>query len=173
MGKKIQGTSEAAELENKGFSILHGGQSNKCRPIHVFEMLQEDLVPLDWSNWTFCDESALDSNCKKELNLSSSFNGSAKPLKVDEFLITSDLVGASFLHTSANSKSKTVNLADEGVSPHQREYVQTVQESYSVSSLDIELEDRSNPERKILCYRDCSPQNSLWTNKYQPKKASE
>ncbi|KAF5188015.1 hypothetical protein FRX31_022398 [Thalictrum thalictroides] len=153
MGKKIQGTSEATELENKGFSILHGGQSNKCCPIHVFEMLQvekkfwEDLVPLDWSNWTFCDESALDSNCKKELKLSSSFNGSAKPLKVDEFLITSDLVGASFLHTSTNSKSKTVNLADEGVSPHQQKYVQTVQESYSVSSLDIELEDRSNPER--------------------------
>ncbi|PIA47356.1 hypothetical protein AQUCO_01400197v1 [Aquilegia coerulea] len=173
MGKKTQGTSEATELENKGFPMLHKGQSTKCCPIHVFEMLQEDPVPLDWSNWTFNDESSLDSSCKKELNLSSSFNGSAKPLKVDEFLTTSDPVGTSILHTSANSKSTTVNLADERVILHQREHFQTVHESYSVSSLDVELEDRSVSERKTLCYRDCSPQNSLWTNKYQPKKASE
>lgn len=176
-GKKVQEAPESTELDCKPSCMLHDGH-NITHPIHVFEMLQDDPVALDWSNWTFNNESSPAFVLYPENAHSPSFNCSAEPLKLDVCLTASDTVGASFLQNEcslnhlASLKSLTVTFADGQESHHQLEYFQVVEESSAVNSATA-LQDKFVEDRMKLDYRNCGAENSLWTNKYLPRKASE
>lgn len=177
VGKKVQEAPESTELDCKQSCIPHDGH-NITHPIHVFEMLQDDPVALDWSNWTFSNESSLDFLLYPENACSPSFNCSAGPLKLDDCLTASDTVGASFLQNEsslnhfASLKSPTVTFADGQESHHQLKYFQVVEENSAVNCATV-LPDKFVEERMKFDYRNCGAENSLWTNKYLPRKASE
>lgn len=58
-------------------------KSNTVSPIHVFDRSRDEVVSIDWSNWTFYEENVDNRNCL-EGKISSAFDGSVESLKLDK-----------------------------------------------------------------------------------------
>ncbi|XP_010274309.1 PREDICTED: uncharacterized protein LOC104609641 isoform X2 [Nelumbo nucifera] len=195
-GKKFQENVDTSVVESKGCCILQNDESITCGPIHVFDMLQDDQVLLDWKNWTFCEPC---SSCSPEHECSSVFEGSIKPLKFDNFLPISDYGGTSFLQNelqldkSINQEknmpamSVTISISVNGKVAHY-ELSKYLEVAYGkddigfstanngcLSNSDMELQNKSLQGRMASYYLDCGklPDGNLWTTKYQPRKAAE
>lgn len=199
--KKIHDTIEIPEEETKWSSVLQGNGIFSCSPVHVFETLQDDLILLDWNDWTFYEGSLLDTSgfCGPEMMRVSVFEGSAKPLKVDGFVINAscrqNLNQQNDLYLGqqpdarknacAMSKTAPSRFAD-GQEALERllTYLEVMHQKKELSlfsgctvSLDnIDDEALLRLRERMLSYhlRCCDQPNwSLWTNKYQPEGASE
>ncbi|KAF6172734.1 hypothetical protein GIB67_000792 [Kingdonia uniflora] len=181
MSKKIQNTSEASELDSKPCLDLQENKSITC-PVHVFEMRQDEFMPLDWRTWTFCEKSSF--SCAPEIDLSSVFEGFIKPLTLPDFHTISDPVGASYILNEeclSQSPSQMNDLCPitaaasstlpNGQTSHlQMEFLQMVKEGCKNGSslgytgpipfidLEIEPQGMSPQERMKSCYLDCDTQ---------------
>ncbi|XP_042517517.1 uncharacterized protein LOC122091570 [Macadamia integrifolia] len=191
-GKKVQETLETTIVDKKCYPLLNEDEST-CGPIHVFEVLQEDNVFLDWRNWEFNDRTSPHSTFASENSCSPVFEGSVYPLKFENFLSMSGSLGASLLQSEvpldqSNSQVKMLSAvsptafstsSDLEVAQHWLlKYFETVHERDRVgffsgntgcaSNSDLKLQDRIKPY-----YDDCAnlPRGMLWTNKYEPGKA--
>ncbi|KAJ4930455.1 hypothetical protein NE237_000138 [Protea cynaroides] len=195
--KKVQETLETTIVDDKCCSLLSGDESS-CGPIHVFEVLQEEHVSLDWRYWVFHDRTSLQSSCASENSCSLVSEGSVLPLNFENFLPISNALGASLLQSevplgqshsqvkklsavspTAFSLSSDLEVAQHGL----LNYLEMVREIDSVGffsgntgcvcNSDLQSRDRFLLDGIKPYYHDLAnlPVGLLWTNKYQPEEA--
>ncbi|KAK4572862.1 hypothetical protein RGQ29_031029 [Quercus rubra] len=172
-GKKNQ---EATEVEGSCCFVDLGDKSITCGPIHVFETTQDEAASLDWRNWKFCDDTFINTNHSLENTSSSIFESSAGSLHIDKLPI--------FLHPC--DASTVQNEASLDQCPKQLEHAPEV--DYEVEEVglfsghasclrksDIPQQSGFLQESMMSYYArpDNQLENSLWTYKYKPKKATE
>ncbi|KAK9096037.1 hypothetical protein Sjap_021534 [Stephania japonica] len=183
VGKNCQRTSATAEVENKQCSLLPDSESNILHPIHVFEMRQDDSVSLDWKNWKFCDDYSLDST-SPENQCSSLFERLTEPLKLDTCPAITNFNGIHFrpdasilshFPTQVEDADPVIpEISPDAGQPSQNLKDLELHQIYHDCNLDHPqegfLHGRTMPYH--CCHGD-QLESSLWTDKYQPKKASE
>ncbi|KAF8377042.1 hypothetical protein HHK36_030414 [Tetracentron sinense] len=89
-------------MDSKWCSVSRKDKNIFFGPIHVSEMLQDDLVSLDWGNWILCERTLINSSCAPENACSSVFEGSVEPLNFDNFLTISNSIGTSVLQNEVS-----------------------------------------------------------------------
>ncbi|XP_039015573.1 ATPase family AAA domain-containing protein 5-like [Hibiscus syriacus] len=197
VGKRSQETAEAGSnnclfnRSNKGTDI---------GPIHVYERNQDDVV-LDWNNWTFLEKISIDTSRNCEDLFTSVFESCVGALSLDNFSVVSQSFDPSFVQNKLKDQYVIQNndffgtyveihaaqvdghlennqllKRSEGCPDCQVDGVAVLsKKAYNVENSDLEQESRLLQERFVPCYHGCSiqPDSSLWTDKYQPKSASE
>ncbi|XP_017243940.1 uncharacterized protein LOC108215858 [Daucus carota subsp. sativus] len=177
--------------ENNWSLVDKKDKSITVRPIHVFEQVKDDDFSPDWGQWVFLESKS--SNCDfknelptfnerpvKSLHFDNLFtisgrqsNGSSDscPIQVDEVL----------LHHSPNNQDCFPNapypvLIDEQVPLCEKSVEREANHNMSdVSMCGVDDGRGRNSTVKMIYGHDLvnQPENSLWTNKYQPKLANE
>ncbi|KAF2291401.1 hypothetical protein GH714_023677 [Hevea brasiliensis] len=173
-------------IERKPRSISIG-------PIHVFERDQDDAEPLDWRDWKFCEKLFANSSFTPESSFSSIFECTVKSLSFDEFpsvlhpivLPFQDntplveclpqqelLYEASATAMSSGPQVECYQLIKDAETDYQVDEVGLL--SGCVRKSDADQQSKIQQER-MSSHLGCAnqPDNRLWTNKYQPKKAME
>ncbi|XP_077250105.1 P-loop containing nucleoside triphosphate hydrolases superfamily protein isoform X2 [Tasmannia lanceolata] len=185
---------EITEVESKWCSVPQEGDIFSC-PIHVYETLQDDLVSLDWKDWLFYETTILNSSghCGSVNASSSVFDNSVEPLKFDSLVDFSNYHGALFPHKEVcldqspdqgglmSVMSRTISsISADGEEEHEKVHEKTKLGLFFVDSGFVgnqgdELQASFVHER-MMSYNpqyENQPNYSLWTNKYEPKKALE
>ncbi|XP_021284558.1 uncharacterized protein LOC110416794 isoform X2 [Herrania umbratica] len=194
-GKRSQ---ETAEVGSNGCLI---DRSNKCiniGPIHVFDRTEDDVV-LDWKDWTFFEKTSVEVGCTPEGLFTSVFKSCAGALCLDNFpgaLHSSDtsvaqnkLSDQCIIHDNdllGTSLAIPAVLLDEQLESYQLfkssegecqgdEIAALSKQTDDVENSELEQQTNLLQERFVPCYHGCivRPDDSLWTDKYQPKKATE
>ncbi|TYG63754.1 hypothetical protein ES288_D06G055300v1 [Gossypium darwinii] len=182
-GKRSQ---ETAEVGKDGALLDISNERINIGPIHVFERTQDDLV-LDWKDWSFFEKTSFDTFCNPEGLFKSVFESYVEALCIDNFPDVSHFSNASFVQSKLSDQCIIEDNDLLGKPPaipavtvdEQLESYQLLKSSERVDNVEnSELEQsRLLQERMVPCYHDCSIQpesdNSLWTDKYQPKSATE
>ncbi|GMJ02437.1 hypothetical protein like AT1G77620 [Hibiscus trionum] len=182
VGKRSQGTPEA------GSNNCLLNRSNKrvdIGPIHIFERSQEDVI-LDWKDWMFSEKVSIDTSCNFEGLFTSVFESCVGALSLDNFPVVSPSFDPSLVQNNLKDQFVIQNndflgtsveipvvLVDEQLENYQ--LVKRSEGADNVENSDLEQQSRLLQERFVPCYHGCSiqPDNSLWTDKYQPKSATE
>ncbi|KAA8538484.1 hypothetical protein F0562_028145 [Nyssa sinensis] len=200
MGKRSQ---EPATVENNWCSDGRKDNSITFSPIHVFEKVQDDAVSLNWGNWIFSEGSFISTNSGLESKCTLDFEGSVKSLHFDNFLSVSHPMGSSLLQKEVSLDQCPIlqEVFSLDQSCIQREYFHAASptpladkkmtlleldhevdkvdffagNSGCMRNPDVEWQGRFLQERMMPYFHGCDnqPENSLWTNKYQPEKAIE
>ncbi|KAK3230659.1 hypothetical protein Dsin_002540 [Dipteronia sinensis] len=194
VGKRNQ---EMTEVDGICCSVGRKDKRITIGPIHVFERVQDEVVTIDWKNWTFYEKPF--TNCSSaEGKISSVFKGSAESLKLDkspsaplpydpsprnevssvqyskqeEHLNESSPTASAMLVDNQETCCQLVNSSCED---HQLEDVTFLSEhAGSFRKPDIEEKSRYLQERMMLNYSSFNqPEDTLWIEKYQPKNAME
>ncbi|XP_057974939.1 uncharacterized protein LOC131162458 isoform X2 [Malania oleifera] len=198
-GKRCQ---ETAELDTNWCSAEISDKSITFGPIHVFERVQDDAVSLDWGNWVFCDSSFINTNFSLEGEgaFLSAFEDSVESLNfenVQSILPCSrkSVVQNDVFLVDSSIKEKKLHgilptylplLAGDQIECCQQlkgPEMEHVMDNAGFSSglavclrgSNVELQSTSTQERMVSnCLgRSSQPEDSLWTNKYLPEKATE
>ncbi|XVE60338.1 hypothetical protein DITRI_Ditri05aG0121100 [Diplodiscus trichospermus] len=180
-GKRIQETDEVGQ---NGCLLDRNNNGVNIGPIHVFERTQDDVV-LDWKNWAFFEKTSVDTGCNHEGLFTSVFESYVGAFCLDNFPGVSHFSEASFVK---NKLSDGCIIQDDDlfgtslampavVLDEQLESNQLLKSSGADNAENSEPEEQSRllQERFMPYYHGCGiqPDNSLWTDKYQPKKAEE
>ncbi|KAM7507737.1 hypothetical protein LguiA_018190 [Lonicera macranthoides] len=154
---------DTTDVESK-CCLTEKNKSINFSPIHVFEKVQDDAFALDWGNWIFSERNLLSTSCDLESACSPIFEGSIKSLQFDNFLNVSHQVGTSLCQNEGSSDHCPIQLEED----HEVDIGFFPEQASSVKNSDV-------PEQRRMSYyhRANLPENSLWTNKYQPEKAIE
>ncbi|XP_024451631.2 uncharacterized protein LOC7463160 isoform X5 [Populus trichocarpa] len=166
-------------------------------PIHVFERGQDDARPLDWSDWIVCEKPFIDSSFSLESSFSSNFEGFIGLLDINDFPSSSHPPGTSLPRDNASldqclcqqefvceapaivsSRSSDVQLgccqlAEDAETDCEAVEVHIISASARKSDakqLSDLLQERTVP---LYISRTKQIENRLWTDKYQPKNATE
>ncbi|XP_022748659.1 uncharacterized protein LOC111298179 isoform X2 [Durio zibethinus] len=184
-GKKSQ---ETAELGENGCLFDRSNKGINIGPIHVFERTQNDVV-LDWQGWTFFEKTSIDTDCNLEGLFTSVFESCVGALCLGNFPGVSHFSDASFVQNKLSdqciiqdngllgtSMAVPALLVDEQLKSYQQ--LKGSEGADNVESSEFEQQSRLLKESGcgfVPCYHGCSIQldNSLWTDKYQPKNARE
>ncbi|XP_017252670.1 uncharacterized protein LOC108223102 isoform X1 [Daucus carota subsp. sativus] len=200
--KTVKRSQERTDEESDQSLVDKKGQSINFSPIHVFEQVEDDEnLSLDWGNWTFSERSVCANfDLKSE---SSNYETTVKVLHFDNFLNASGCQNNGSSYKCLNKADKvpshlspiqqdyihsasSVVFSDEQAADRERSIERV--ENYTSSEVnpsavdatcaqisDVKYGDIFFKEKMISYGHSCvnQPQNSLWTNKYQPKKANE
>ncbi|CAO2834492.1 unnamed protein product [Amaranthus hypochondriacus] len=161
---------ERIEVVNNGCLGKRKERNVELGPVHVFENDKDNLEPIDWCNWTFDDEVFGKTTCNEEIKISS-FEGTTTSSKFDGTLSGSNFV--------------TPIIIDEELTPN--DPFQNMEKDLEVSKVcthdtagcvSSQLVEQINvaPLESVMSYylsRGNYSENSLWTNKYHPEKASQ
>ncbi|XP_065881912.1 uncharacterized protein [Euphorbia lathyris] len=181
--KNVSSRCDDKTTQRKSKSITVG-------PIHVFETEQDDAAPLDWINWKLDEESFNNSSCTQKSAFSSIFECTVKALEFDQF--------PHLLHHSGISRLKENMSLDESqqeclaeasaaavssnVPGECCQLVVDAKADYQVNEIVPGVVKKSDERQgKFLQERFMSSHiagsnqfdNRLWTDKYQPKMATE
>ncbi|XWS25152.1 hypothetical protein CRYUN_Cryun27aG0046100 [Craigia yunnanensis] len=194
-GKRNQ---ETAEVGKNGFLLDRSNKGINIGPIHVFERTWDDVV-LDWKDWTFFEKTSIDISCNFEGLFTSVFECYVGALCIDNFPGVSHFSDASFVENKwadeciiqdndvlGTSLAIPAVLVDEQLESYQLlkssegddqvdEVAVLSTHGDNVENSELEQQSRLLQERFVPCYHGCciQPDNSLWTDKYQPKSATE
>ncbi|KAK9162225.1 hypothetical protein Syun_003127 [Stephania yunnanensis] len=183
VGKNCQRASATVEVDNNQCSLLPDSESNVLHPIHVFEMRQDDSVSLDWKNWKFRDDYSLAST-SPENQCSSLFERLTEPLKLDTCPAISNYDGICFRPDASLLSHFPTQVENSGpviaeISPVAGQHSQNLNDLklhqiYHDCNLEHPQEGFLNGRTMpYYCCHGDQLESSLWTDKYQPKKASE
>ncbi|XP_031281321.1 uncharacterized protein LOC116139808 isoform X1 [Pistacia vera] len=189
---------EMTEVDSNCCSI--GRKDNTIGPIHVFERIQDEVVSINWGNWTFCEKTSTSGSCSLEGTISSVFESSVESLNFeklpsdshpgDESLlqdkVSSDRCCIKKEHVIETSPKVSVMVVDEqeaccqiltgsDTQDHQLDENRFPGNAASVRKSDVEEKFIFPQERLMSYYNGCGnqPKVSLWTDKYRPKNATE
>ncbi|KAK6257507.1 hypothetical protein QUC31_000966 [Theobroma cacao] len=194
-GKRSQ---ETAGVGSNGCLI---DRSNKCiniGPIHVFDRSEDDVV-LDWKDWTFFEKTSVEVGCTLEGLFTSVFKSCAGALCLDNFpgalhssdtsVVQNKLSDKCIIHDNdllGTSLAMPAVLVDEQLESYQLfkssegecqvdEIAALSKQTDNVENSELEQQSNLLQERFVPCYHGfiVRPDDSLWTDKYQPKKATE
>ncbi|KAK1384333.1 AAA domain-containing protein [Heracleum sosnowskyi] len=200
--KTVKRTQERTDEESNSSSVDKKGKSFTFSPIHVFEQVKDDDLSLDWGNWIFLERSD-STNFDLENKSLANYERKVKALHFDNFLNVSGCWndGSSYRCPTEVDKvpshhspfqqdylhsASSMLLTDEQVADHERSIES--KENHNMSKVDPYTVDAGSgqnsnvncgdiiSEEKMMSYGlNCVNQleNSLWTTKYQPKKANE
>ncbi|WCJ44632.1 P-loop containing nucleoside triphosphate hydrolases superfamily protein [Euphorbia peplus] len=171
-------------------TIQRKAKSNTLGPIHVFESEQDDAVSLDWRNWKFNEEPFKKSIHTKGSAFSSIFECSVKALEFDQFPQLLRCSGTSLVADNMSldeSQQKYLHEASaaavlSNVPEECCRFVVDANADCQVNELvpgiirkSDEHQGQPLQERFMSSHSACSNQfdNRLWTDKYQPKMATE
>ncbi|GLT47100.1 hypothetical protein SLA2020_208190 [Shorea laevis] len=182
VGKRNQ---ETAEVATNCCSFEQRDKNISIGPIHVFERMQDEVVVLDWKNWTFCEKSSIDMNCSlgdmstsvfascveaSHFSLSHHSDASVDQNKIpDQFIIEDDLYRTLPAIPAA--------LRDEDIASCQH-----IKDSEGDCQVDeivfisghVYSEHKSGSEQQSrVLPKSNQPDDTLWTVKYQPRRANE
>uniref|UniRef100_A0A1D1Y003 ATPase family AAA domain-containing protein 5 n=1 Tax=Anthurium amnicola TaxID=1678845 RepID=A0A1D1Y003_9ARAE len=168
-----------------------------CRPMHVFEMFQDDNISLDWGPWKISERSLLDQAkyVTPESNLSPVSDRPIAPLKFDSTIQFSNLSRAILPHEEMHLDQFPEQAIDLSAWSGASAFLTDRRETYnqlvsylkmfqgskenllffrSTGSLDNERQDKPSQESlKLYQLHKSGTECSLWTNKYQPDRAVE
>ncbi|KAL2317795.1 hypothetical protein Fmac_031671 [Flemingia macrophylla] len=143
-GRKVHPFFSMWKLEKKNQQQEGGSSPSKgkergvtCGPIHVFENVQDGVSPLDWSGWTFLNETTTAAFGPASLNLCSieplNFNNFSSALKLSSASISQNIMSCSdqlFIqqdNMKEISPTNSANLANEqAICPSKLEYAKVV-----------------------------------------------
>ncbi|KAK1315629.1 hypothetical protein QJS10_CPA05g01839 [Acorus calamus] len=92
--KKSQEMPGHTGVGSKLCLALHENEIISGAPVHIFETPEDDLVPLDWGNWTFSETSFLNSSSSFGIDFSSPvFKDSVRPLQFGDSITCSNSHG--------------------------------------------------------------------------------
>ncbi|KAJ7959130.1 ATPase family AAA domain-containing protein 5 [Quillaja saponaria] len=193
-GKKIQDITEA---EDSWYSVERKDREISCGPIHIFERTLDDATPLDWSNWTFFEDT-INRHCSLDSSFSSVSEGSIEALNFDKHPSLLNPSNASIPQTGVSCSDHCLKQPQnlhvispaisavpdtEQVTCYQTHEVDLVADNGDLFSgqtgclvkSDAEQQSRFLQERMMSNYHSCEnePEGSLWTYKYKPTKAME
>uniref|UniRef100_A0A6N2LUI4 ATPase AAA-type core domain-containing protein n=1 Tax=Salix viminalis TaxID=40686 RepID=A0A6N2LUI4_SALVM len=176
--------NKTTEVESNYCSAKIKDKSINIGPIHVFERDQDDARPLDWSDWELCEEPFTNSSYSLEGPFSSNFEGFGS-LDINEFPCAShppstslqdnasldqclyqkeSVCEAPLIFSSTPSDAQDCKVVEGGLF------------SGCTRKSDAEQQTDLLQERTDSSYLTCTNQledDRLWTDKYQPKKATE
>ncbi|XP_057531621.1 uncharacterized protein LOC130809815 isoform X3 [Amaranthus tricolor] len=161
---------EGIEVVNNGCLGKQKERNVELAPVHVFENDKDNFELIDWCNWTFDDEVFGKTTCNEEIKISS-FEGTITSLKFDGTLSGSKFVTPIIIDEELTANDPFQNMEkDLEVSK-----VCTHDTAGYVSSQLVE-QINAAPLESVMSYylnRGNYSENSLWTNKYHPEKASQ
>ncbi|KAJ6335668.1 hypothetical protein OIU78_012311 [Salix suchowensis] len=166
-------------------------------PIHVFERGQDDARSLDWGDWIVCEKPFIDSSCSLKGSFSSNFEGFIGLLDMNDFPSSSHPPGISIHRdnasldqclcqqefvceapaivssTSSDARVGCCRLAEDTQTDCEAVEVHFI--SAPARKSDAKQQSDLLQERTVPLYisRTKQLENRLWTDKYQPKKATE
>ncbi|XP_020211391.1 uncharacterized protein LOC109796146 isoform X2 [Cajanus cajan] len=173
------------------------GRGVTCDSIHVFENVQDDVSPLDWSGWTFLNDTTTAEFGPTSLNLcfveSLNFDNFPDALKSSSTSISQNVMSCSdqLFKQSDNmleiSLTNSAGLANErAICPSKLEGVKDLDlEGNEINTFsghkNIFRKSDTEPQSKFLqesmrsYYHSCESKakSSLWIHKYKPTKAFE
>ncbi|XP_022768200.1 uncharacterized protein LOC111312307 isoform X2 [Durio zibethinus] len=189
---------ETAEVGSFDCLLDRSNKGINIGPIHVFERTQDDVV-LDWKYWTFFEKTSIDTGCNLEGLVKSVFESCVEALCLDNFPGVSHSSDPSFVQNKLSDQCIIQDNDFLGASvaipavlvdkqPENDQFLKRSEGDCRVDEVVVpskladyvensELEQRSRllQERSVPLYHGCSiqPDNSLWTDKYQPKSVTE
>ncbi|KAK8594060.1 hypothetical protein V6N13_125870 [Hibiscus sabdariffa] len=200
LGKLGKRSQEAPEAGSNNCLLNRSNKRINIGPIHVFERSQDDVV-LDWKDWMFFEKISSDTSCKIEGLFTSVFESCVGSLSLDNFpdvslsfdpllvqnklkdqfvIQNNDLLGTSVEIPAVLVDEQLENYQllkkSEGCPDCQVDRAAVLsKKAGNVENSDLEQRSRLLQERSVPYYHCCSiqPDNSLWTDKYQPKSATE
>ncbi|KAK1386884.1 putative P-loop containing nucleoside triphosphate hydrolases superfamily protein [Heracleum sosnowskyi] len=190
--KMVKRNQEEADGENNWSSLDKKDKSITLRPIHVFEQVKDDDFFPDWGQWCFLERTN-SFNCDFKYEMSTFYERPVKSLHFDNFLSISGgqsngssdhcpiQVDGELLHHSPNKQDCFPNAPYMVLTDAQVSHCETLGErevSHNMRKVDscgVDDVCEQNSTFKMIYGHDClnQPENSLWTNKYQPKLANE
>ncbi|KAK4758310.1 hypothetical protein SAY87_019611 [Trapa incisa] len=154
-------TGEVSEIEG-GACLINGKKKDTTLgPIHVFEKTKDDERPsLDWRSWTFLEDDSIIASHNLERN-NSVFEDNVSSLTLDEFPFPAHSHNQTFLEKEKYKEADRVRY----ISKH----------AENLRKLDLKQQCKFLQERMTSYYIDRSnkPSELLWTDKFQPKSATE
>ncbi|TKY56163.1 ATPase family AAA domain-containing protein 5 [Spatholobus suberectus] len=208
-GRKIHPFFSLWKVEKKNQEQERGLSAAKregggitCGPIHVFENVQDDASPLDWSDWTFLGMTTIADLGPGSSNLSA-LEGSVESLNFDNFPSALNRSSASISQNAMSCPSQLsiqpdsmleISPPNSAVLANEQPVCPLEPEDAKVD-LDLELNEvntflghtgifrksDTEPLSKFLqesmgsYYHSCEgkAEGSLWIHKYKPTKAFE
>ncbi|KAG5245916.1 P-loop containing nucleoside triphosphate hydrolases superfamily [Salix suchowensis] len=176
--------NKTTEVESNYCSAKIKDKSINIGPIHVFERDQDDARPLDWSDWELCEEPFTNSSYSLEGPFSSNFEG-FRSLDINEFPCASHPPSTSLQDNASLDQclyqKESVCEAPSIFSstPSDAQDCKVVEGGFfsgCTRKSDAEQQTDLLQERTDSSYLTCTNQledDRLWTDKYQPKKATE
>ncbi|KAJ6774244.1 CELL CYCLE CHECKPOINT PROTEIN RAD17 [Salix purpurea] len=176
--------NKTTEFESNYCSAKIKDKSINIGPIHVFERDQDDARPLDWSDWELCEEPFTNSSYSLEGPFSSNFE-SFGSLEINEFPCASHPPSTSLQDNASLDQclyqKESVCEAPSIFSstPSDAQDCKVVEGGFfsgCTRKSDAEQQTDLLQERTDSSYLTCTNQledDRLWTDKYQPKKATE
>ncbi|KAJ6681667.1 P-LOOP CONTAINING NUCLEOSIDE TRIPHOSPHATE HYDROLASES SUPERFAMILY PROTEIN [Salix koriyanagi] len=176
--------NKTTEVESNYCSAKIKDKSINIGPIHVFERDQDDARPLDWSDWELCEEPFTNSSYSLEGPFSSNFEG-FRSLDINEFPCASHPPSTSLQDNASLDQclyqKESVSEAPSIFSstPSDAQDCKVVEGGFfsgCTRKSDAEQQTDLLQERTDSSYLTCTNQledDRLWTDKYQPKKATE
>ncbi|XP_022773235.1 uncharacterized protein LOC111315628 isoform X3 [Durio zibethinus] len=181
-GKRSQ---ETAEVGKNGCLLDRCNTGVNVGPIHVFERIQDDVV-LDWKDWTFFEKTAIDIGYNFEGLFTSVFESYVGALCLDNLPGVSHFSDALVVENKLSDEciiqdndllgtSLAINASPVHEQLESYLLLKGSEGADNVGNSELEQQSRLLQERFVPCYPGCSIRhdNSLWTDKYQPKSAKE
>lgn len=75
---------EMTQLDSNRCSVGRKEKSITIGPIHVFEGIQDEIVSINWGNWTFCEKTSTSRSCSLEGTISSVFESFVESLNFEK-----------------------------------------------------------------------------------------
>ncbi|XVF64588.1 hypothetical protein PTKIN_Ptkin09bG0180600 [Pterospermum kingtungense] len=180
-GKRIQET--AGEWKN-GCLLDRSNKGINIGPIHVFERTQDDVV-LDWKHWAYSEKTS-DTGCSIGGLFTSVFESYVGALCLDNLPSVSHFSEKSFIENKLSdeyliqgndllgtSLAIPAVLVDEQLESYQPSKSSEGDEQVHEVAIFSNVESSELEQQSRLLRESIQPDNSLWTNKYQPKSAAE
>ncbi|WVY89715.1 hypothetical protein V8G54_035229 [Vigna mungo] len=141
--------------------------------IHVFEDVQNNVSPIDWSDWTFLDNTTVAYLDSQNSNLSF-MEDSVESLNFDNIHNASeeDVMDCPSQLSIESDNKLDISLPNSEVKCLLKTEDVDVDLNLEVNE-NTGYKDIQEPPTRISSYHNCEGNNILWIDKYKPKKASE
>ncbi|KAL3504157.1 hypothetical protein ACH5RR_033998 [Cinchona calisaya] len=161
--KTSKRNQEIIDLESTS-SFERKDTSPSFKPIHVLDMVEDDAHSLDWGNWSFSDGDFPSASSRLEDESSSVYERSVNSLKFDDF--------SSACYPSSGSTHQSKISLDPFPIAHNEDG--KVDRTDSIQAFSSCMTFNTGWQDKFVQQRSCNqPENCLWTDKFQPRKAAE
>ncbi|GAV84126.1 hypothetical protein CFOL_v3_27570 [Cephalotus follicularis] len=109
VGRRSQ---DARDGESVWCTLETKNKSTAIGPIHVFEKIQDEIVPIDWGNWTLCEETFSTTCHGEEGKFLPVFDATVKSFNIDKISCVSHCSDVSYLENKVHLNKCFIQLED-------------------------------------------------------------
>nr|XP_027089811.1 uncharacterized protein LOC113710932 isoform X2 [Coffea arabica] len=162
--KASKRNQEIIDLEDPCCSSERKDANLSFNPIHVFDMVEDGSHCLDWRNWSFSEGNLSSINSHLEDNLLSLYDQRVNSLQFDDFSRHSFPSSGLTCQNNISLDKCPITLDEEGEVGR----TNCVQASSSCVTFGAEWQGKFVQQGSSN-----RPENCLWTDKYQPRRAAQ